>query len=103
MTCYKQITCPKCGNTEIMKSGFNANGAQRYRCQTSDCQVRTFMLEYKYRAYEPGIKDQAIEMAINSSGIRDTARVLKISKNTVISALKKKRIVLCKLTPSCPI
>ena len=47
------------------------------------------MLNYRYRAYEPGIKAQVIEMAINSSGIRDTARVLKINKNTVISTLKK--------------
>ena len=30
-------------------------------------------------------------MALNGSGIRDTARVLKINKGTVISALKKKR------------
>jgi hypothetical protein len=30
-------------------------------------------------------------MAINGSGIRDTARVLKINKNTVISTLKKSR------------
>jgi len=28
-------------------------------------------------------------MSINGSGIRNTARVLKISKNTVISTLKK--------------
>ncbi|MCB1809829.1 MAG: hypothetical protein KDK04_28800 [Candidatus Competibacteraceae bacterium] len=28
-------------------------------------------------------------MALNGSGIRDTARVLKINKGTVISALKK--------------
>ncbi len=43
----------------------------------------------RYRAYEPGIKAQVVEMAVNSSGIRDTARVLKINKNTVISTLKK--------------
>jgi len=30
-------------------------------------------------------------MAINGSGIRDTARVLKISKGTVMSTLKKKK------------
>jgi transposase-like protein len=29
-------------------------------------------------------------MAVNSSGIRDTARVLKISTHTVMSELKKK-------------
>jgi transposase-like protein len=28
-------------------------------------------------------------MSINGNGIRDTARVLKINKNTVISTLKK--------------
>ncbi|MEQ1544305.1 IS1-like element transposase [Methyloglobulus sp.] len=38
---------------------------------------------------ELGIKAQVVEMAINSSGIRDTARVIKINKNTVISTLKK--------------
>jgi len=54
------------------------------------------MLNYRYRAYEPGIKAQVVEMAINSSGIRDTARVLKINKNTVISTLKKKPPPLCK-------
>jgi len=30
-------------------------------------------------------------MAINGSGIRDTARVLKINKNTVINTLKKSK------------
>ncbi|MCF7967298.1 MAG: hypothetical protein K9L79_17425 [Methylobacter tundripaludum] len=30
-----------------------------------------------------------MDMSINGSGIRDTARVLKINKNTVISTLKK--------------
>ncbi len=47
------------------------------------------MLDYRYKAYEPGIKEKIVEMAINNSGIRDTARVLKINKNTVIRTLKK--------------
>ena len=45
------------------------------------------MLAYRYRAYEPGIKEQTV--AINGSGIRDTARVLKIDKNTIIKLIKK--------------
>ena len=49
------------------------------------------MQQYRYKAYEPGIKKQVIEMAINGSGIRDTARVLHINKNTVIATLKKKK------------
>ena len=48
------------------------------------------MLEYAYKAYEPGIKKQLIEMAINGSGIRDTARVLSIGVSTVLRTLKKK-------------
>ena len=47
------------------------------------------MLEYCYRAYKSGIKEQVVDMAINGSGVRDTARVLKISKTTVMSTLKK--------------
>jgi len=47
------------------------------------------MLDYCYKGYEPGIKKQIVEMAINGSGIRDTARVLNINKNTVINTLKK--------------
>ncbi len=52
-------------------------------------QTKTFMLDYRYKPCEPGIKEQVVDMAINGSGIRDTARVLKINKNTVISTLKK--------------
>ena len=35
------------------------------------------------------IKEQVVDMVINGSGIRDTARVLKIDKGTIISTLKK--------------
>jgi transposase-like protein len=51
------------------------------------------MLAYRYKACEPGIKERVVEMSISGSGIRDTARVLKINKNTVISTLKKSRAV----------
>ena len=91
MGCYINVTCPNCGSTEIMKSGRNAFGVQRYRCQNADCKTKTFILKYRYRAYEPGVKEKVVEMAINGSGIRDTARVLQIDKGTIIDLLKKKR------------
>ena len=72
-----------------MKSSRSASGTQRYRCQNPDCETKTFMLAYRYKACRPGIKEQVVKMAINGSGIRDTARILKINKNTVISTLKK--------------
>jgi len=37
------------------------------------------------------VKQQIVDMAMNASGIRDTARVLHISPTTVINELKKKR------------
>ena len=37
-----------------------------------------------------GVKQQIIDMAMNASGIRDTARVLHVSPTTVIKELKKK-------------
>ncbi|MBM0744691.1 hypothetical protein JOY44_24315 [Phormidium sp. CLA17] len=38
----------------------------------------------------PEVKQQIVDMAVNGSGIRDTARVLKISPTTVIEELKKR-------------
>jgi len=83
-----------------MKSGRSAEGTQRYRWQNPDCTTKTFMLAYRYKACEPGIKEQVVDMAINGSGIRDTARVLKINKNTVISTLKKSRAASSKSIPT---
>jgi len=96
MACYPEITCPKCGGNHTTKSGLSALGIRRYRCQNPNCQTKTFMLDYRYKAYEPGIKERVVEMAVNSSGVRDTARVLKISKGAVISTLKKKRLPSCR-------
>jgi transposase-like protein len=53
------------------------------------------MLDYRYKTCDPGIREQVVDMSLNGSGIRDTARVLKINKNTVISTLKK-------VEPPCP-
>ncbi len=83
---------PCCDSNNIIKSGTNAKGTQRYLCQSIDCETQTFMLDYCYKACEPGITEKIVEMAINGSGIRDTARVLKINKNTVINALKKGKL-----------
>jgi hypothetical protein len=77
-----------CNNKEaVRRKGVSSTGHQRYKCEA--CK-RSFQLTYAKQAYQPGIKEQVIDMALNGSGIRDTARVLKINMNTVMSTLKKK-------------
>jgi transposase-like protein len=85
------IRCPHCDGEQVIKRGKTAEGKQRYRCQNAACAQRSFLLEYRYRAHVPEVKRQIVEMAMNGRGIRDTARVLRISKDTVLSALKKRQ------------
>jgi transposase-like protein len=48
--------------------------------------------EYTQNGSKPGIDERIIEMTANASGIRDIARVLKISKQKVQNTLKKQKI-----------
>ena len=84
------VLCPACGHNKISKRGKTENGKQRYFCQHPECSVKTFILDYDYNGYLPEVKKKIIDMAINGSGIRDTARVLEISPTTVINELKKR-------------
>lgn len=87
------VSCRYCANQEaVRRKGVSPNGYQPHRRTGYKCEAcqRSFQLDYAKRAYQPGIKEQVIDMALNGSGIRDTARVLKINMNTVMSTLKKK-------------
>jgi len=55
------------------------------------CERRIFLLQYHNTERLPAVKRQIVDMALNGSGIRDTARVLGVSPMTVMSTLKKKR------------
>ena len=85
------VQCPHCQSTEVIKAGKQANGTQRYQCQNGQCERRIFLLHYQHRARVPEVRRQVVDMAINGSGVRDTARVLRISPTTVIDVLKKSR------------
>ena len=84
------VLCPSCGSEDVVKHGQSQEGKQRYKGRNSDCSRCTFIRQYAYRGYLPEVKQQIADMAVNGSGIRDTARVLKISPTTVIEQLKKK-------------
>jgi transposase-like protein len=86
------LHCPHCHGTDIVRHGTTPQGKQRYRCRETTCQGRTFLLDYSYPGQSQHIKDQMVELAMNASGIRDTARVLHVSPTTVINELKKTRV-----------
>jgi insertion element IS1 protein InsB len=83
------VQCPHCLSTEVIKAGKQANGTQRYQCQNARCERRIFLLQYQDRGRVPEVRRQVVDLALNGSGIRDTARVLRISPTTVIAILKK--------------
>ena len=84
------LHCPPCQGTDIVRHGTTRQGQQRYRCQENACKGRPFLLDYTYAGHAAGGKQQSIDMAMNASGIRETARVLPMSPTTVIKELKKK-------------
>ena len=83
---HHRSTLPFFGQTKpVRKHGTGSTGYQRFRCL--DCK-RTFQLDYAYEAWKPGVKEKIVDMAMNSSGLRDTGRVLKAGYNTVLRTLK---------------
>ena len=82
-----KVACRYCKQTaRIIKKGVSSSGKQRYLCRLCG---RYFQLDYVYNACKPGVREQIIAMALNSSGINDTVRVLKVGVNTVLRTLKK--------------
>ncbi len=82
------VVCPACQQPEaVYRQGKTADGRQRYRCTA--CR-RTFQLPYRHKVHEPGTRQRITDMALKGSGIRDTARVLGISAQTVMGEVKKK-------------
>ncbi|WP_420809930.1 IS1 family transposase [Endozoicomonas montiporae] len=98
--CLTQVLCTTCGSNQVRPFGYSTHDVPRYYCCNDKCEIKTFMLEYRYKACEPGVKEKIIDMAINGSGIRDTSKVLGISKTTVIKTLKKMKSGLVKVNPN---
>src|SRR5215813_9992353 len=84
-----QVSCPDCHSTQVIKAGTQPNGTQRYRCQNPTCERTIFQLTPVAHGRLPETQRQIVEMTLNGSGIRDTARVLRVSPVTVLWVLKK--------------
>jgi transposase-like protein len=92
MASYISVACPSCLDIEkIVKFGRTDAGKQRYLCRQETCEKKTFILDHTNKGFLPEIKKRIIEMTLNGSGIRDIARVLGISKDNVMSEIKKRK------------
>jgi transposase len=85
---YEAVVCPHCHQPEaVYRHGRTADGRQGDRCTA--CR-RRFHLHYTHRGRQPGTAERVEELALNGSGIRDTARGLGISPQTGMARLKKR-------------
>ena len=86
------LRCPHCHGINLSKYGKTKTGKQRYACHNEECPYKTFTIEpHNYPGRRKEVKEQIIDMALNGSGVRDTARVLQVSPATVIKEIKKKK------------
>ena len=80
--------CIHCQSKKVVKMGKQSNGSPRCKCKNCG---KTFQTEYVSNGANPETKRLVVKMALNGSGIRDTARVLGVSQNTVMDVLKKRK------------
>ena len=80
------LKCPHCESTDVGRHGVSAVGKKRYACRNTGC-GKTFQEDYSFKGYQPGTRSEIYFMAVNGNGVRATARVLGISKDTVIATL----------------
>ena len=73
--CSTQVLCPKCGSNDIKNFGYSTNNVPRYLCCNNECETKTFMLKYRYKAYEPGVKEEVVNMAINGIDLKSDANI----------------------------
>lgn len=84
-----KIKCIHCGSEEAVKIKKQRNGTPRYKCKKCP---KTFQPEYVDKGAHPETKRMIIKMTVNESGVRDTARVLGISKDIVTKVKKSGKI-----------
>src|SRR5713101_64548 len=88
------VRCPHCQSDHIVKRGKTARGTQRSLCQNTLCAKGSFLLDSCHRGCLPDVKHTIIDLSLNASGVRDTARSLHICPHTVRRELKKQETAL---------
>ena len=99
MTVWIPVLCPHCHSDDIVKYGKSAEGKQRFKCRNPECPAATFILDNSHPGRSRAVKAKIVEMSLNGSGIRDIARVLHVSTNTVLKTLRNKKPQLKQVNP----
>lgn len=79
MNYNEEERCPKCGNEDYVKNGYN-RGRQRYRCRNCGCNYT----KSEKPGYPLSIKRKAIQYYLEGIGFRQIERVLVVSHVSVI-------------------
>ena len=72
------LHCPSCQGSDIVDMARPLKASNAIGAGSVPERGRTFLLEYTYAGQSPEVKQQIVDMALNASGIRDTARVLHV-------------------------
>lgn len=81
------MKCPNCEKkTHQHKIGKTKAGSQRLRCYFCSC---SYTPEKKVHGYSKGVRQKAIKMYIDGSGLRRTARQLNVHHQTVANWVKE--------------
>lgn len=91
---FISVRCPYGHSDQVVTRGKTRRGTQRYLCHNTACTPQSFLLDYSYQGRLPEVKHQMIDRRLNTSGVRDTARVLHISTDTVLRERRKNEAVL---------
>ena len=83
MTCIA-VRCPHGQSDQIVTRGQTGGGTQQYVCQNTTCATGRFLLDYRYLGRLPEGKHPRMGRRLNASGVRDTARGLRSSTDTVL-------------------
>ena len=86
------VRCPHCQRDQIVTRGKTTRGTQRSLCQHPLCATGSVLLDSCNRGCLPEVKHMIIDMRLNASGVRDTARLLPLCPNTVLQERKSDRL-----------
>ena len=83
-----KIKCIHYESEEVVQNVKRTMGIQSLKCKNCG---RCFQESSLNNGVKPEAKRMIISMSVNGSVIRDISRVLKISKDTVMKTLKKRK------------